>query len=114
MNGLRFRDGFLSNYHDFKDTKELGRMVRRYLERSYSLLNLNQVERIVDERALVELGHQFHTLTCVADILLAQLLRKKHSQSLITCLSLFNSLLLTHNLPLLHQDLPIRVAHPAW
>lgn len=61
---------------------------------------------MVDERAIVEIGHQFDSLASIVDILMAQMLRRKHSQSLINCLVLFNSLVLANNLILLQNDLP--------
>lgn len=81
-------------------------MVRAYHSREHSLLNLNQLERLLEERAIVEIGQQFETLCSVVDILMAQLLHRKHSQGLLNCLCLFNRLLLANNLLLLEHDLP--------
>jgi hypothetical protein len=70
---------------------------------------------MVDERAIIEIGNQFDTLRSIVDILMAQMLRRKHSQSLINCICQFNTLLLSNNLIMLDRDLPneFRSGRPA-
>lgn len=38
--------------------REVGKMVRNYHSKEHSLLSLNQLERMVEEIAIVEIGKQ--------------------------------------------------------
>jgi hypothetical protein len=101
VSNMKFRDNFLRDYYEFKDSREIGKMVRAYHSKEHSLLNLNQLERMVEERAIVEIGKQWETLATAVDVLMVQLVRRKHSQGLLNCLALFNQLTLNNNLILL-------------
>ena len=66
---MKFRDNFLRDYYEFKDSREIGK--------------------------------QWETLATAVDVLMVQLVRRKHSQGLLNCLTLFNQLTLNNNLILL-------------
>ncbi len=53
ITNFKFKDSYLNNYYEFKDTKEIGKMMKNYHAKHYGLLNLDQVERIIDERAII-------------------------------------------------------------
>jgi hypothetical protein len=76
-----------------RDTRELGAVLLRYHEREYGLLNFNQMERMVEERTIVELGEKLALLDASAEILIRLVSNKRYSHGLTVALNTLNRLI---------------------
>lgn len=101
----------LSGNRAITDCHELTDMILKYHEKDYSLLNFNQLERIIEQKAIIDIGLQLQALTNAIDIILLSLASRKYSPNLRKTLNLLNKLLAQKNLILIQNDIPFEYGH---
>lgn len=56
LTDFEMRESPVEGGHLIKDSREIGDILLRYHERQFSLLNFNQLERLIEEKVLIEIA----------------------------------------------------------
>lgn len=118
LQGFRLRrpskDGLSAPSEQSEATaKDYGRLLSGYQRREHGLGSLDQMERLIEERAILKIGEQMDCLEKVTRAVLLLLVRKKHSHHLLAAAAHIARLSATHQLFQLSLDLPaLPRAHP--
>jgi hypothetical protein len=62
ISNLEFRDSDMRENAVIKDPRDIGGLISRYYKKYFSVMNLNQMERIIEERAIIEIAEQLESL----------------------------------------------------
>jgi hypothetical protein len=81
-------------------------MLLRYHKKQFSLLNFNQLERLIEEKTLIDIVDTLTAVNHCATILTNQLVSKRYSVTLSRALQELGRLIAEKNLLLLENDLP--------
>lgn len=68
-------------------------MLLRYHNKQFGLLNFNQLERVIEEKALIDIADSLQTITHCVDILVNQIITRKYSLTLSKALQTLSRLI---------------------
>ena len=81
-------------------------MINNYKNKTYHLYNLHQLERIIQEKNIINIAEHMDILALINQYFIHQIMNKRNSASLNQCMRTYNAIIIHLNLIFCQKDIP--------